>query len=150
MTTSEVINLAVAISGLVLSMVAIVISIKTFQKQIILELFYRRYDIYYACELICGMCSVGMPKEVIRVLELRNIECDDPVLGKVKFLFDDTTYKRIMNIFGNWNLMRNYYDYVDLDEKIRMEYESLKNWFESEKEKIDKLFENYLDLRETK
>lgn len=150
MTLSEILNLTVAGIGLTMSSIAIGISITTFKKQIRMSLFEKRYDIYYACELICGLCSIGEPDAIIAVLDNRNIKCDDPAVGATQFLFDKETYALITEIFGKWNLMRDYHDVIDSNPDVKSEYEHLKNWFALKKGCLDGIFRKYLDLRETK
>lgn len=144
MTLSEILNLAVAITGLMLSVIAIVISISTFRKQTRLELFDKRFDIYYACLIICGCCSIGQPEMPVTILENRGIKFGEPYTGTVKFLFDKKTSDQIYKIISKWNQMRTYQYLIDKDENIETKYNDLKKWFSLQKDSLDDLFADYL------
>ena len=144
LTLSEILNLAVAISSLMLSVIAIIISISTFSKQTRMELFEKRFDIYYACLIICGNCSIGQPEIPIAVLENRGIKFGEPYTGTVKFLFNKNTSDQIYEIISQWNLMRTYQYFVGKDADIEVKYNELKNWFSAQKDSLDDLFADYL------
>lgn len=150
MTLSEILNLAVAVTGLILSVLAIIISISTFRKQTRMELFEKRYDIYYACLIICGSCSVGQPELPITTLDNRGIKFGEPYTGTVKFLFDKKTSDQIYKITSQWYLMRDYHCFVDKNADIEAEYNELKKWFSSQKDTLDDLFADYLCLSKIK
>jgi hypothetical protein len=144
LTLSEILNLAVAITGLILSVIAIIISISTFSKQTRMELFEKRFDIYYACLIICGCCSIGQPEMPIATLENRGIKFGEPYTGTVKFLFDKKTSDQIYEITSQWNLMRTYQYFADKDADIEAKYNELKTWFSTQKDSLDDLFAKYL------
>ena len=150
MTLSEILNLAVAVVGLILSVLAIIISSSTFRKQTRMELFEKRYDIYYACLIICGCCSVGQPEMPIAILENRGIKFGEPYTGTVKFLFDKKTSDQIYEITTQWDLMRTYQYFIDKDVDISAKYDELKVWFSSQKDLLDDLFSKYLELSRIK
>lgn len=150
MTISEVLNLAVAVTGLMLSVIAIVISISTFNKQTRMELFEKRYDIYYACVIICGCCSIGQPEIPVATLENRGIKFGEPYTSTVKFLFDKKTSDRIYKITSQWHLMRDYHSIIDKNTDVEAKYNELKIWFSSQKATVDDLFADYLSLSRIK
>ena len=109
-----------------------------------MELFEKRFDIYYACLIICGCCSVGQPEMPITTLENRGIKFGEPYTGTVKFLFDKKTSDQIYEITSQWNLMRTYQYFADKDANIEAKYNELKKWFSTKKDSLDDLFADYL------
>ena len=118
--------------------------INNFRKQTKMELFEKRFDIYYACLIICGNCSIGQPEIPVAVLENRGIKFGEPYTGTVKFLFSKKTSDQIYEIISQWNLMRTYQYFVDKDADIGVKYNELKDWFSAKKDSLDDLFEDYL------
>ena len=150
MNLFEILNLSVAVIGLILSMLAIIISVSTFRKQTRMELFEKRYDIYYACLIICGCCSIGQPEMPIVILENRGIKFGEPYAGTVQFLFNKKTSGQIYEIISQWDLMCTYQCFNDKDTDIKTKYDELKNWFSFRKDALDDLFTEYLKLSKIK
>lgn len=150
MALSEMLNIIVALLGLTLSVIAICISIATFRKQTRMSLFEKRFDIYYACQLVCGLCSIGEPNLVADVLYNRKIKCSDNDIVAAQFLFNKKTHMLISEIFSKWTLMRDYHDAYHSNVDFKVKYEQLKKWFTYTKGTLNEDFRKYLDMRETK
>ena len=153
MAVSELLNIIVASIGLLVSIVAIYVSISAAKRETRLELFEKRFDIYYACVTICNCCSIGKPNMVIPILENRNVKCTEPYISAAEFLFDKRTYSLVCDIWSKWNAMRSWYDCLEEDIPpldVNKNFEELKAWFSVTKDTLDKPFKKYLDLRSIK
>ena len=139
MEYKDIIEIFLSIIGLGLSVIAITISISTNKKQIKINLFKMRMQIYNECEKLIS--------EIIA-----NTDCSEQVLkkfmintSKVIFVFDEDIQEYIKELYNKARRLRM--------QNLRQEFdkaEEVISYFSDivEKEELPKKFEKYLKISE--
>lgn len=139
MEYKDIIEIFLSIIGLGLSVIAITISISTNKKQIKINLFKMRMQIYNECEKLIS--------EIIA-----NTDCNEQVLknfmintSKVIFVFDEDIQEYIKELYNKARRLRM--------QNLRQEFdkaEEVISYFSDivEKEELPKKFEKYLKISE--
>ena len=135
----DIIEIFLSIIGLGLSVIAITISISTNKKQIKINLFKMRMQIYNECEKLIS--------EIIA-----NTDCNEQVLknfmintSQVIFVFDEDIQEYIKELYNKARRLRM--------QNLRQEFdkaEEVISYFSDivEKEELPKKFEKYLKISE--
>lgn len=139
MEYKDIIEIFLSIIGLGLSVIAITISISTNKKQIKINLFKMRMQIYNECEKLIS--------EIIA-----NTDCNEQVLknfmintSEVIFVFDEDIQEYIKELYNKARRLRM--------QNLRQEFdkaEEVISYFSDivEKEELPKKFEKYLKISE--
>ena len=152
MELSDILSIIVGCIGLIISTIAIIISIHSIKRQTKMDLFDKRYSYYYACDLICRLSSIEQPLMVEKRLEIQKVSINDFSLGCTTFLFDKELSDLILSIFSQWRFMIDYC-YIKENEDTKVDkketikkIEELKAWFLDQKEILRIKFTKYLNL----
>lgn len=95
----DIIELLTGIVGVLISIIAIFISISTARRQVKLDLYNKRYQFYVACDIICVSCIMEKFDLISKRLEMFNINLDHYSFCSSEFLFDKATYELIMSVY---------------------------------------------------
>lgn len=158
MSATDIINSIDSVIGLLVSIVAIYISIRLERRHIRMDLFHKRYNFYVACDIICGCCLTELENSAEKRMEVFNVKMDDYMFGSSEFLFDSETSKLILTIYSNWRYYidvnytiksienKEIADEHGLYESMQEEKERCKNFFEDARKELDIHFKKYLSL----
>ena len=107
MEITDILNCITSFIGLVVSIIAIIISVNTTRKQIKMDLFNKRYEFYIACDIICGCCIAGFPDAITSRLDLQVPYFNDYTIGSAEFLFDKETATLVETIYSKGMMYRD-------------------------------------------
>lgn len=157
MELTDIINCIIGGLALLVSIIAIIISIHTTRTQIKLDLFNRRYRLYVICEAICSACLTNMPDIVEERLKNAGIEFDYFEIESSKYLFDKETANTISDIIMYWLSFQDMCFCIkefeegkninkEMYEDCKKEKERLVSLFKTDREQLDNLFKKYLKI----
>ena len=157
MEVTDILNCVASIVGLLVSVIAIIISVNTSKKQTQMDLFNKRYEFYIACDIICGCCISGQPNVMTNRLDLYVPHFSDYTFGSAKFLFDNETATLIETIYQKGIIYRDIccliskfeteetYDIDLYNQNIKMKNEYC-SFFEKSRKELSERMEKYLNL----
>lgn len=154
---TDIINCAVGIVGIIISTVAIFISVYSIKRQSKIDLFNMRIKYYYACDIICGCCISGEEEFVENRFKLMGVDLNAYDVNAAKFLFRKETSDFICDIFSKWSLystvsycLENYDCSADEMGELYEEYQKIqeqtKEVFIKNREQLPNIFEEYFKL----
>ena len=157
MELTDIINCIVGALSLIVSVVAIIISINTTKRQTKMDLFNKRYDFYLACDIICGSCLIKCPDHVYTRLKNFHLNFSDYTFGSSKFLFDKKTAELILSIYGKFTVYAEIkYSMNELEKRNRTDddlytkgvlfEEEVLKFFTGAREELENRISKYLSI----
>lgn len=157
MEITDILNCIASLVGLLVSIIAIIISINTTRKQTKMDLFNKRYEFYIVCDIICACCLTDFNNIMTKHLELYAPHFNSYTIGTANYLFDKETANLILEIYSKGMNYRDINYSVKCfesgennDEELYRQLKKIKDenivFFENARKDLDSKFKKYLDL----